>query len=107
MNTDIDYLLKNLIDNLDNTITNIKKIIDIKDKNLQIEELKMISNISTNTHRLSDETQEILLLILDQSNNEQTAEEISKIREMKINNKVQKILLPYMVYLKFVLENNS
>lgn len=107
MNTDIDYLLKNLIDNLDNSITNIKKIINIKNKNLQIDELKMISNISTNTHRLSDETQEILLLILDQSNDEKTAEEISKIREMKINNKVQKILLPYMVYLKFVLENNS
>ena len=67
----------------------------------------MISNISTNIHRLSDETEELLLLTLDKSTDNKTAEENSKIREIKINNKVQKLLLPYMIYLKCVLENNS
>ena len=110
MNTDVDYLLTKLIDNLETSINNLKKIINVeykKNKDLQIDELNLLSNISTNIHRINDETEELLLISLDKSNDCKTADEISKIREMKINNKVQKILMPYMIYLKTILENND
>ena len=107
MNTDLNYLLNNLIDSLNKSIKNISKIRDISNKEIQLDELKLFSNISSNINNLSDETEELLLFVLDKSEDEKTAEEKSKIRNIKINNKVQKILLPYMIYLKIVLENNN
>lgn len=107
MNTDLNYLLNNLIDSLNKSIKNISKIRDISNKEIQLDELKLFSNISSNINNLSDETEELLLFVLDKSDGEKTAEEKSKIRNIKINNKVQKILLPYMIYLKIVLENNN
>ena len=45
--------------------------------------------------------------ILNYSSQDKTAEEKIKIRDDYINNKIQEILLPYMIYMKIVLQNND
>ena len=48
-----------------------------------------------------------MLLLLDESNIETTSEEKAKIRDIRINNKVQELLMPFMIYTKLILENNN
>ena len=106
MNVDINDLLFELKNKLENNISNVNKILSFENKRLDSKEIEMFSNISTDINNLSDKIDEFYFTILDKTQIDKTAEEIIKLREIKINNKIQKILLPYMFYMKIILENN-
>ena len=67
----------------------------------------MLSNISTNIQNLNDEVEELYLNCIDLNNTNLTAEEKSRIREFKINNKIKDTFLPMMMIMKMILENNT
>jgi len=73
---------------------------------LHTKELELLSNISTNIHLLNDELEELYYLLLDRGSNNKTAAEKERIRHFKINNKIQEMFIPYMMYAKLTLENS-
>ena len=106
MDVQIDNLLENLNDKLKDTLSLFEKLIKIKQKKLQKKEIELFSKISCDINNLDERVKEFYFLLLDKSNEEKSSEDIISLREMKINNKVQDILLPYMLYIKIILENN-
>ena len=107
MDVNIDNILQNLKSLMDENIIYMDKILSINDKKLQKKEIELLSNISTDINNLNIRINEFYHNILNYSNQEKTTEEKIKIRDDYINNKIQEILLPYMIYMKIVLQNND
>jgi|TARA_Y100000389_G_C17118067_1_gene344065 hypothetical protein len=107
MDVNIDNILQNLKSLMDDNIIYMDKILSINDKKLQKKEIELLSNISTDINNLNIRINEFYHNILNYSSQEKTTEEKIKIRDDYINNKIQEILLPYMIYMKIVLQNND
>ena len=107
MDVNIDNILQNLKSQMDENIIYMDKILSINDKKLQKKEIELLSNISTDINNLNIRINEFYHNILNYSSQDKTAEEKIKIRDDYINNKIQEILLPYMIYMKIVLQNND
>ena len=104
----VDNILDNLDDKLKTSSKIFNKIVDFNKKNqLTNNQLKLILNISTNIHNLSDEIEELYYNCLDYNEINKTAEEKIRIREFKINNEIKEALLPMMFVMKLVLENQQ
>jgi len=103
----LDNILLNFKNILIDNTTRINSIIEIPDKKLDPKILNLFSKISENLHLLNDQIDECMLLLLEESDIEKTAEEKQKIRENIINNKVQELITPFMIYTKLILENNN
>jgi hypothetical protein len=103
----LDNVLLNFNTILNENTTKINSIIQIPDKKLDSKTLSLFSKISENLQSLNDQIDEFMLLLLEESDIDKSAEEKTKIREMKINNQVQELLTPLMIYTKLILENNN
>lgn len=106
MSIDINNILINLKKVQEANISYIQKIINIQDKSLQIKEFENFSKISSNIHNLNTLLEEMYFTIMDNSENNISAEDKIKIKDIRLNNKVQEIMLPYYIYMKILLENN-
>lgn len=107
MDINIDNLLENLKEKLAENLTIFEKILSIKNKRLQKKEIEIFSNISSDINNMEERIKEFYYRLLDKSEEEKTSDELIAIRDLQINNKIQDILLPYMIYMKIVLENNN
>ena len=103
----LDNVLLNFNTILNENTTKINSIIELPDKKLDLKTLSLFSKISENLQLLNDQIDEFMLLLLEESDIEKTAEEKTKIREIRINNQVQELLMPLMIYTKLILENNN
>jgi len=103
----LDNVLLNFNTILNKNTSKINSIIELPDKNLDLKTLSLFSKISENLQLLDNQIDEFMLLLLDESNIETTSEEKAKIRDIRINNKVQELLMPFMIYTKLILENNN
>ena len=105
--TDINAIISNLKSLLEESIGFMIKINNIKEINsITKNKIELLSNISTNSHLLKDELEELYYLLLDNSSKSINVEDKDKIRQFKINNKIQEMFLPYMIYTKILLEND-
>lgn len=107
MNVQIDNLLEDLSDKLKDTLSLFEKILNINQKHLQKKEIELFSKISTDINNVNERVNDFYYCLLDKSDEEKSAEDIISLREREINNKVHDILLPYMLYIKIILENNN
>ena len=103
----LDNVLLNFNTILNKNTSKINSIIELPDKNLDLKTLSLFSKISENLQLLDNQIDEFMLLLLDESNIETTSEQKAKIRDIRINNKVQELLMPFMIYTKLILENNN
>uniref|UniRef100_A0A6C0J3L9 Uncharacterized protein n=1 Tax=viral metagenome TaxID=1070528 RepID=A0A6C0J3L9_9ZZZZ len=103
----LDNVLLNFNTILNENRAKINSIIELPDKKLDLKTLSLFSKISENVQSLNDQIDEFMLLLLEKSDIEKTAEEKTKIREIRINNQVQELLMPLMIYTKLILENNN
>lgn len=104
--------LDQLIPNLENTLEEGKYFINkIKYlgtiNSLQTRELELLSNISSNIHLIKDQIEELYYLLLDKTNYNHTAADKERIRDFKINNKIQEMFMPYMILSKLILQNKQ
>lgn len=103
---ELNDILINLKCKLHSNMTNLEKILNITDKKLDISTLNLLSKISENMNHLSNDLNDFYLELLGESDKIKSEQEKNRIRELKINNKVQEITLPLVLYTKLILENN-
>lgn len=99
-------VFENLKEKLDNSNDFLDKITNIYNNKVTNSNLKLLSDISSNINLLELQLDELYHYMLEISENEQTAEEISRLKSFKINNKIQEKIIPFMLYMKLVMENN-
>jgi hypothetical protein len=68
--------------------------------------LKLLSDISSNISLLELQLEELYHYMLETNQIEMSAEEQDKLKSYKINNKIQQNMMPYMLLMKLVLEND-
>ena len=106
--TNVHQIISNLSNCFEEGNTYIHNLKNMSIGNeLHTKELELLSNISTNIHLLKDELEELYYLLLDRGSNNKTAAEKERIRHFKINNKIQEMFIPYMMYAKLTLENTT
>lgn len=104
--TDLSKIFSEFYKKTEQTKDHIKKIQNLNNVlNLKKKELDLISEISSNINLLNDQFEELYLIILDKTNNEKTAKEKEKLRNIIINRKLQETFLPYMIFYRIQLEN--
>jgi hypothetical protein len=94
-----------LKDKLNNCSSFVDNIINNYNETITLSNLKLLSNISSNINMIETELEEFYYIMIDNNTN-LNAEEKQKIKEIKINNKIRDAFLPYMMYMKILLENN-
>ena len=106
MSSDLNNIITNLKEKLETNNIVINKILELKDKKLNNDQIKMLVDISTNINEFDVRMEELYLSLIDDPIYDKTADEIIKIKNNKVDKKIQEILLPYMLYMKLILENN-
>ena len=106
MSSDLNNIITTLKMKIETNNIVINKILQLKDKKLNNDQIRMLVDISNNINEVDIRMEELYLSLIDNSIYDKTAEELIKIKNNKIDKKIQEILLPYMLYMKLILENN-
>lgn len=102
----LEQVINDLNEKLNNTTQTFQKIQLINNTNdITPKQLKLLANISTNLHNLTDEIEELYLMCLDDNELLMSSEEKIKLRDMKINNKIKEMFYPMMILTRLLLEN--
>ena len=104
--TELNNVFETLQEKLDNSYDYLTKIKDNYNNKISISNMKLLSEISSNVNLLELQLEELYHYMLETNEIEMSAEEQSKLKSYKINNKIQEKMMPYMFLMKLVLENN-
>lgn len=106
MSSDLNNIITELQKKMETNNIVLNKIFNLEDKKLDTQQIKLLVDISTNINELDTRLEDLYLSLIDNPIYETTTDERIKIRNNKIDNKVKEILLPYMFYMRMILENN-
>lgn len=106
MSSDLNNIISELKKKMETNNIVLNKILNLEEKKLDTKQIKLLVDISTNINELDIRLEELYLSLIDNPIYETTADERIKIRNNKIDSKVKEILLPYMFYMRMILENN-
>lgn len=102
----LEEVINELGEKLNNTTQTFQKIQLINNTHgINSKQLKLLANISTNLHNLTDEIEELYLMYLDDNEILMSSEEKIKLRDIKINNKIKDMFYPMMILTRLLLEN--
>lgn len=104
--TELLNVFENLKEKLDSSQDFLTKIINTYDNKITFSNISLLSDISSNINLLELQLDELYHYILETNNNDMSAEEKNRLNSFKINNKIQEKIMPYMLYMKLVMENN-
>jgi len=105
----LDDFFTNISNNINIINTNINEIknnYNPESFTLNNDNLKLIHDICSNINILKDQIEDLNLDILQKCSKKLSYEQKKEIRDNNINKQIQKILLPYMLYLKIHFENS-
>ena len=86
-------------------ITNIKTHYDPDRFIINNDKLQLILETSSNINLLKDQIEDINVIVANDCTLNLTCQQNKEIREYKINKKIEKLFLPYMLYMRICLEN--
>ena len=104
--TELNNVFETLQERLSNSQDFLNKIKFNYNNVVSTSNLKLLSEISTNINLLELQLEELYHYMLETNQIEMSAEEQNKLKSYKINNKIQQNMMPYMLLMKLVLEND-
>ena len=105
--SELNSVFITLEEKIQNSQNFLKKIKNNYDNKIEFSNLKLLSEISSNINLLEMQLDELYHFMLETNQSQITAEELNKIKNYKINNKVQEKIMPYMMLLKLLFENSE
>lgn len=102
--SELNNIFETLQERQDNSQDFLNKIKSNYNGTITTSSLKLLSDISSNINLLELQLEELYHYMQENNNIEMSAEEQSKLKNYKINNKIQQHMTPYMLLMKLMLE---
>lgn len=103
----LEFVLENINTKLKSTYEQFDKIPIIYQNKMSKNNLKLLSDISSNINLLQNQVNELYFMMLDENidNNTISSADKTNIKNIKINNLILEKITPLIFYMKLVLEN--
>lgn len=103
--SELANVLLHLYEKLEETTDKFNNITSIYNNHISRDNLKLLSDISSNINLLEGQVDELYYMMIDNSEIEQSPLDKERIKSIKINNMIQEKITPLIFYMKLVLEN--